>query len=766
MSWLVSYFIIIAVCISVSSVVYYQAGKIVDDDMNHASEVLIKQVRQSVDSRLGDMIVLGNQISLIDSLQGMYYWSMPLTNNEFYTERQVIRDFRSLRAANPYIESFYIYLNNIDSVPAADGVYSKDLLYRILHQYDGLAFSEWTKLEEQEHRDDFIPLYKNGESPQRKTIAYMKTLSLNDREHLATLTVLFDEQKLLDAVRNISLVNESSVCIIDEDDNLITSSGTSGLSGLRYSSFENAGSILRQTLGGRKMALTHQKSNVTGWEYVVAVPESVFMQKVDHMRALACASILFCILLSGLFAFLFTKRNCNPVYEIMDYISKIQKKENKRAPAGGNEFRFLQDFIKSNQDEKEKYYRGWEQHSREIRGNFLSRLLKGETDPSLSLPDVMANYHISFGSDVFAVLLVSVESYGKIFGETDYQTPDLVKFAISNVVEELADQKNTGYMIDCGDMLACLVCFADETGDREAELDRIAEKARLFFENQLEVTVTISRSLVHKTIHEISTAYQEAASAMDYKVIFGEGTVIRFGDIRPTRDRYPYSYEAERRLANSIRGGDYENARENLMRILEEMKPKSYLPIEMTRCLMFGVVNTMVQTIFEDGEEDEPFLELLNPVGRIMHCKNLPAMKEEMDGILRQICECRALNRKKNKTDRQAEKIAEYVQKHYKEENLSIAGIAEVFGMNPIYLSRFFREKTGEALLEYIVKFRIGKAKEYLRQGRSIGSTAEEVGYNNYKTFIRAFKKLEGVTPGKYPLEAPAPGTSATGENV
>lgn len=753
-SWLVSYFIIIAVCISISSVVYYNAVNIVGEDMNHTSEILIKQVQQSVDGRLRDMVVLSDQVSLLDSLRGMYYWSKPLTNNEYYAEWQVIKDFRSIRAANTYINSFYIYLNNIDSVPAADGIYNKDMLYKILHQYDGITFDEWTELEKQEHRGDFVPLYKNGKKSARKTIAYMKTLLLNDKDHIATLTVLFDEQKLLDAVRNISLVNESSVCIIDRENNLITSSGDSDFSGLQYSILQNSDQIVRQKIGDRKMAVTHQKSDVTGWEYVVAVPDSVFMQKVDQMRTLALASMLFCVLLSGLFALLFARRNYNPVYEIMDYIAKIQKKENKKAPDNCNEFSFLQDFIKSNQSEKEKYYRGWEQHSRELRGDFLSRLLKAEIDPNLSLPDVLSNYHIRFNGDYFAVLLVSVENYAKIFEQKDYQSPDLVKFAISNVLEELANQKNTGYMVDCGDTLALLLCLEEESGDREGELSRIAEKARSFFEDQLEVTVTISCSPVHKTIRKIAAAYREASVAMDYKVIFGEGTIIHFGDIRPTRNSYPYSYEIEHRLTNSIMGGDYDSARDSLMRIFDDRKPQNYLSIEMTRCLMFGVINTMVQTIFEDGEEEsESFLEILNPVSRIMCCKTLPAMREEMESILRQICEFKAQNRKRNKTDRQAEKIIEYVQEHYKDENLSIAGIAEAFGMNPIYLSRFFREKTGEALLEYIVRFRIEKAKEYLKQGCSICKTASEVGYNNYKTFIRAFKKLEGVTPGRYPLD-------------
>lgn len=71
------------------------------------------------------------------------------------------------------------------------------------------------------------------------------------------------------------------------------------------------------------------------------------------------------------------------------------------------------------------------------------------------------------------------------------------------------------------------------------------------------------------------------------------------------------------------------------------------------------------------------------------------------------------------------------------------------FGMNPICLSRFFREKTGETLLEYIVRSRIEKAKHYLEQGCSIYSTATEVGCNNYKTLHPGIQKIRGRDAGQ-----------------
>lgn len=71
--------------------------------------------------------------------------------------------------------------------------------------------------------------------------------------------------------------------------------------------------------------------------------------------------------------------------------------------------------------------------------------------------------------------------------------------------------------------------------------------------------------------------------------------------------------------------------------------------------------------------------------------------------------------------------------------------------MTPAYMSRLFKERTGYGLLDYINKVRIEKAKVLLNENSySIQEIALKVGFVNSNTFIRSFKKAEGITPGSY----------------
>lgn len=53
--------------------------------------------------------------------------------------------------------------------------------------------------------------------------------------------------------------------------------------------------------------------------------------------------------------------------------------------------------------------------------------------------------------------------------------------------------------------------------------------------------------------------------------------------------------------------------------------------------------------------------------------------------------------------------------------------------------------------MDYIARLRIEKAKEYIDSSDiPMSDIAEKVGFNNVRTFLRTFKKFEGITPSQY----------------
>ncbi|GIO14387.1 hypothetical protein J19TS2_39420 [Cohnella xylanilytica] len=83
--------------------------------------------------------------------------------------------------------------------------------------------------------------------------------------------------------------------------------------------------------------------------------------------------------------------------------------------------------------------------------------------------------------------------------------------------------------------------------------------------------------------------------------------------------------------------------------------------------------------------------------------------------------------------------------------NLTLESCSARINYHPHYVSRMFRKETGVNFGEYLTQYRIEMAKRWLRESDlKIGEIAERLQTNNAANFIRSFRKIVGITPGRY----------------
>lgn len=91
-----------------------------------------------------------------------------------------------------------------------------------------------------------------------------------------------------------------------------------------------------------------------------------------------------------------------------------------------------------------------------------------------------------------------------------------------------------------------------------------------------------------------------------------------------------------------------------------------------------------------------------------------------------------------------------YLQQHYAR-SISRWELAQDVGVSEDYLSRVFNQELSLSPWEYLNRYRIYQAKELLhRSNDSIGSIAQQVGFQDQRYFSRVFRKLTGVGPKEY----------------
>lgn len=91
-----------------------------------------------------------------------------------------------------------------------------------------------------------------------------------------------------------------------------------------------------------------------------------------------------------------------------------------------------------------------------------------------------------------------------------------------------------------------------------------------------------------------------------------------------------------------------------------------------------------------------------------------------------------------------------YVEEHYRE-NITIREIAREIGFNESYLSRYFHGTTGMNFRRYLNQYRVDYARRMIASGeKKISDIALESGFQNIRSFNRAFRDAMGESPSGY----------------
>lgn len=92
-------------------------------------------------------------------------------------------------------------------------------------------------------------------------------------------------------------------------------------------------------------------------------------------------------------------------------------------------------------------------------------------------------------------------------------------------------------------------------------------------------------------------------------------------------------------------------------------------------------------------------------------------------------------------------RLDEYIQENLSE-NITLSDMAEVANLSTSYLRSLFKQSKGISLYQYVVRCRIARAKQLLKQQQlTIAEIADRVGFADQSHFTRHFKRHVGVTP-------------------
>lgn len=94
--------------------------------------------------------------------------------------------------------------------------------------------------------------------------------------------------------------------------------------------------------------------------------------------------------------------------------------------------------------------------------------------------------------------------------------------------------------------------------------------------------------------------------------------------------------------------------------------------------------------------------------------------------------------------------VLEYVKEHYFEP-ITSRTVAEVLYLNNSYFCRLFKKTFGCCFTEYLINYRVERAKYMLSKSeKSISEIALKTGFSSFSYFSKTFRTIVGVTPSVY----------------
>ncbi len=169
--------------------------------------------------------------------------------------------------------------------------------------------------------------------------------------------------------------------------------------------------------------------------------------------------------------------------------------------------------------------------------------------------------------------------------------------------------------------------------------------------------------------------------------------------------------------------------------IADECKKHFYHPNEVKKA--FGLILYKYESLYSISSNDIMHKE-------IMKTDNLVDLQKKMNEIID------TMHSESNNYSYIVNTSMEYIGINYKKANLQLSEVAQYVGMSPGYLSKKLKEETGKNFQEILINFRMEQALTLLKNSnKKIYEVAEQVGYENYRSFVNTFSNYFGVNPKK-----------------
>lgn len=460
----------------------------------------------------------------------------------------------------------------------------------------------------------------------------------------------------------------------------------------------------------------------SGWQFLSFTPVSYAMGKTVSLRREMFLYLFIIILLASAVIYWSMRLNYSPIRGLRDFAASVAEIDGE-----GNEFETVRSAVSRLYERNERLIQSTSAASREY---ILRGLLRGRFSRE-EFQRLAGSFHLEFPHACYVVLSAHIQA-GQA-GQAAEKWQELLAKSFTCYLIEGAAPSTAALIVNCGG------------GESEVLLDSLREiQDRIIAD--FDCGFSVGAGGVYGDIRDIPTSYMESLYALDYRFVKGNHSVIAVGEIETENQviqNYPY-HDLER-LKYLLRLGEVD-AIEKLLSSMLSYGKLGGIPLFVARRLCFDIIGIITVSI---SDMDVPLSSEKSWIALLSRFETIDELIEAVRNISHNICA--AIKENKAQNIPLIDRLRSYARENCLNPAFSIQEMADHFDMGVTHLSQYFKNKSGQTILDYTTGLRMERARELLAQGNYRQSEiAGMVGYSSQTSFIRRFKQFYGQTPGQF----------------
>lgn len=673
-------------------------------------------------SQIASMVSTVNQLSLMVNFNTYDFETNPLS------ARSIMQLLSMYNSTGTFADEIILYLHDDEYLVSNSSTCRADMFTNWMYQYVEKDPAQMLNLFKSTNKVTILPMQKIKTSNSESNYLTVLVPVYTDYQTVRGTCVFLVKNRSLEQMMNEKLGKyNAQIYITSSNGETLFKSGAFTQDITEIMPLIEDG-IYKNSQTKQKFLVETLESDGFDFKFNVFIPQDGGMAKrLGSINKFLLSGTLVVILVAMAVIFVLMKMNYSPIRRLRE---KAATAFPNYHPKG--EIEAIASTLDFLSDQNQYLTSRLEDNVSSIKNIRLQELLCGRYKDSADFNNACADLHLALTGETFFVSSVLVHGnpsdWNDLAEAIKLELPtDYVSYYVFTV------QPDKLYFIHCLPQIS------------RTEIVENFENVRNKIESQTDLILTFGIGGFVFSTDAIPKSFLEAGSALDYRFVKGNSNTIVFDEIYSAGNLVtPYPRAKFEKLKNAIISKNDTSTIDCINELIEYMD-KNNLPLFAAKGLCFDIISAFLEHSSSD---------LLNrSEANLISLSEVDTASEVVKQIksLRDAINCNALPDNITDADILIKQILEYVNEHSLRCDFSVADTSEHFNMLLPNLSQFFKDRTGQNILDYSTNLRMEKAKKLLLDTDiPLKELGYQVGYYNVSSFIRRFKQTQGLTPGDY----------------